>query len=207
MAPALRRPIRCLGLIGGIACLGAALGFSASTGWAQAQTQPPASDSLAAQINAEFQAVKERAVVVRLELPRLDQALETFAMHLKDRADLSPADKAAALARVDQARAVLRGHDATLRRAAANLSAAKDSAAAGSDIDALADLLNVEGDKIVSVVRDETVRGSSDADQLVAAHEAYRRAVAELVEAARKAREAARAAPGQSRSPGEGRRQ
>ena len=198
MAPALRRPIRCLGLICSISCLAAALGFPASIGWAQAQpqgrAQPAAPDNLAARIDAEFQAVKERAVAVRLELPRLDQALETLATHLKDRADLPPAAKAAALARVEQARAVLRSHDATLRRAAARLNAAKDPTGAGPDIDALAELLNVEGDKVVSVVRDETVRGSADADQLTAAHEAYRKAVAELVEAARKAREVARAA-------------
>jgi hypothetical protein len=77
------------------------------------------------------------------------------------------------------------------------LNAAKDPASAGQDIDALAELLNVDGDKIVSVVRDESARGSADADQLAAAHEAYRKAVAELVEAARKAREATRAAPEQ----------
>jgi hypothetical protein len=78
MAPALRRPIRYLGLIYGIPCLAAALGFPASIGWAQAQpqaqAQPAAPDNSAARINAEFQAVKERAVAVRLELPHLDQA-------------------------------------------------------------------------------------------------------------------------------------
>ena len=147
MAPPLRVPTRCFDLICGIACLGAALCFPASTGWAQAQTQPPASDSLAAQINAEFQAVKERAVHVRLELPRLDQALEAFAAHLKDRADLSDVAKAAALARVEQARAVLRRHDETLRRAAARLNAAKEPTSVGQEIDALAELLNVEGDQ------------------------------------------------------------
>jgi hypothetical protein len=205
MGPALQRPIRRFGLICGIVWLAAAPRFPTSIGWAQGQNQPAAPNDLAARINAEFEAVKERAAHVRLELPRLDQALETFATHLKDRADLSPADKAAALARIELARAVVRSHDATLRSATAHLNAAKDSTAAGPVIDALAQLLDVEGDKIVSVVRDEIARGSGDADQLAAAHAAYRKAVAELVEAARKAREAARATREQGQPAGESR--
>ena len=53
----------------------------------------------------------------------------------------------------------------------------------------MAEMLNVEGDQIVSVVADETARQGGNAGQLAAAHAAYRTAVTELVEAARKARE------------------
>jgi hypothetical protein len=50
-------------------------------------------------------------------------------------------------------------------------------------------MLNVEGDQIVRVVADGTAREGANADQSAAAHAAYRTAVTELVEAARKARE------------------
>ena len=58
-----------------------------------------------------------------------------------------------------------------------------------SEIDNLADLLNMEGDQVVNVVNDATTRQAGNADQLAAAHAAYRKAVTELVDAARKARE------------------
>ena len=126
-------------------------------------------------------------------MPRLDQALETLAAQLKDRVDLSPEAKEAATGRIEQARAVLRSHGETLRRAAANLT---DWTSAGQEIDALAEMLNVDGDQIVRVVADETARKGGNADQLVAAHAAYRTAVTELVEAARKAREHGQVAGG-----------
>jgi len=132
MGPALQRLIRRFGLICGIVWLATAPGFPTSIGWAQAQNESAAPNDLAARIDAEFEAVKERAVHVRLELPRLGQALETFAAHLKDRADLSPADKAAALARIEQARAVLRSHDATLRSATTALEHGKGLGRSGS---------------------------------------------------------------------------
>jgi ABC-type transporter Mla subunit MlaD len=145
------------------------------------------------------------AAQVQQELPRLDQALETLAAHLKERADLSADAKAAALARVEQARAVLRSHGETLQRAAAYFGTATDWTNAGQDIDALAELLNVEGDKVVSVVAEETARQGGNADQLAAAHAAYRKAMAELVDAARRAREAARIAREQGQVAGESR--
>ena len=88
------------------------------------------------------------------ELPRLDQALEALAAQLKDRADLSAEAKAAALARVERARAVLRSHSETLQRA----NTTTDSTDAGRELDNLADLLNMEGDQVVNVVNDATTR-------------------------------------------------
>jgi prophage DNA circulation protein len=180
----------------GIACLAAGLGLSGYVGRASAQATGEA--SLLARINPEFLAVKMRAAQMQPEVPRLDQALETLAAQLKDRPDLSLGAKEAAIARVEQARAVLRSHAETLRRAAANLT---DWTSAGQEIDALAEMLNVEGDQIVRVVTDETARQGANADQLAAAHAAYRTAVTELVEAARKAREHGQVAGG---SPGGG---
>ena len=196
MVPLVRNLSRYLGSLCGIACLAAGLGLSGYVGRAPAQGTGDA--SLSARINAEFLAVKMRAAQIQPELPRLDQELETLAAQLKGRADLSPAAKEAAIARVEQARAVLRSHAETLRRAAANLT---DWTSAGQEIDALAEMLNTEGDQIVRVVVDETARQGGNADQLAAAHAAYRTAVTELVEAARKAREHGQVAGG---SPGGG---
>ena len=53
----------------------------------------------------------------------------------------------------------------------------------------MAQLLNVEGDKLVSAVTDQTARRTGDLDQLAAAHAAYRKAVTALVDAARKVQE------------------
>ncbi|MFY9734636.1 MAG: hypothetical protein WAL02_05810 [Rhodoplanes sp.] len=168
-----------------MACL--ALSLSGVVGRAQAQATGEA--SLSARINAEFQEVKATVAEVQKQAPRLDQALEAFAAHLKARADLSADEKAAALARIEQARAVLRGHGETLRRAAARFDGATGGTDTGQDIDALAQLLNVEGDKLVSAVTDQTARRTGDLDQLAAAHAAYRRAVTALVDAARKVQE------------------
>ena len=183
------RPVRNLsrhlGSICCVACL--ALGLSAVVGRAQAQAAGEA--SLSARINAEFQEVKTSVAEVQKQAPRLDQALETFATHLKARTDLSADEKAAALARVEQARAVLRSHGETLRHAAARFNGATGGTDTKQDIDALAELLNVEGDKLVNAVTDQTARKTGDLDQLAAAHAAYRKAVTALVDAVRKMQE------------------
>jgi hypothetical protein len=168
-----------------VACL--ALGLSGVVGRAQAQAT--GEGSLSARINAEFQEVKATAGEVQKQAPRLDQALETFAAHLKAAGDLSADEKAAALARIEQARAVLRSHGETVRRAAARFDGATGGTDTRQDIDALAQLLNVEGDKLVSAVTDQTARRIGDLDQLAAAQAAYRKAVTALVEAARKVQE------------------
>ncbi len=163
------------------ACL--ALGLSGFTG--RAQVRAAGDDGLSARINAEFSEVKASAAEVQQQAPRLDQALEAFAAHLEARADLSADEKAAALARVEQARALLRTHGETVQRAAARFGGGA-APNAGPEIDALAQLLTVEGDRLVGVVADQAARKTGDADQLAAAHAAYRKAVTALVDAARK---------------------
>ena len=160
MVPATRVLGRCLGLIWCMTSLGAVLGATGFVGRTSAQAAGEA--GLSARINAEFQAVKARTAQVQLELPRLDQALEALAAQLKDRAHLSADAKAAALARVERARAVLRSHGETLRRA----NTAIGSTDAGRELDNLADLLNMEGDQVVNVVNDSTTRQAGNADQL-----------------------------------------
>jgi hypothetical protein len=196
MLPASRGLGRWLGLFWCIAGLGAGLGAIGSVGRTHAQAAGEA--GLSARIDAEFQAVKARTAQVQEELPRLDQALEALAAQLKERADLSAEAKAAALARVERARAVLRSHSETLQRA----NTTTDSTDAGRELDNLADLLNIEGDLVVNVLNDSTTRQAGNADQLAAAHAAYRKAVTELVDAARKARIARTQSPagGESRS-------
>jgi hypothetical protein len=198
MLPATRVLGRCLAFTCCMACLGAGLGATGFVGWTHAQT---AGEAGSARIDAEFQAVKARTAQVQQELPRLDQALEALAAQLKDRADLSAEAKVAALARVERARAVLRSHSETLQRA----NTTTGSTDAGRELDNLADLLNMEGDQVVNVVNDSTTRQAGNADQLAAAHAAYRKAVTELVDAARKTREAARITREQSPVGGESR--
>lgn len=159
-----------------------ALGLSGFVGGAQVRAA--GEDGLAARIDAEFSEVKASAAEVQQQAPRLDQALEAFAAHLEARADLPADEKAAALARVEQARALLRTHGETVQRAATGLGGAP--ANAGQEIDALAQLLTVEGDRLVGVVADQAARKTGDSDQLAAAHAAYRKAVTALVDAARK---------------------
>lgn len=183
------RPVRNLSRHLGSICCVACLALSLSGVVGRAEAQATGEASLSARINAEFQEVKATVAEVQKQAPRLDQALEAFAAHLKARADLSADEKAAALARIEQARAVLRGHGETLRRAAARFDGATGGTDTGQDIDALAQLLNVEGDKLVSAVTDQTARRTGDLDQLAAAHAAYRRAVTALVDAARKVQE------------------
>lgn len=194
--PAMRVLGRSLAFTLCMAWLGAGLDAIGFVGRTHAQAAGEA--GLAARIDAEFQAVKARTAQVQQELPRLDQALDAIAAQLKERADLSVEAKAAALARVERARAVLRSHSETLQRA----NAATDSTDAGRELDNLADLLNIEGDLVVNVFNDSTTRQAGNADQLAAAHAAYRKAVAELVDAARKARIARTQSPagGASRS-------
>ena len=162
------------------ACL--ALGLSAFAGGAQVRAA--GEDGLAARIDAELSEVKASAAEEQQQAPRLDQALEAFAAHLEARADLPADEKAAALVRVEQARALLRTHGETVQRAATGLGGAP--ANAGQEIDALAQLLTVEGDRLVGVVADQAARKTGDSDQLAAAHAAYRKAVTALVDAARK---------------------
>lgn len=164
------------------ACL--ALGLSAFAGGAQVRAA--GDDGLAARIDAEFSEVKASAAEVQQQAPRLDQALEAFAAHLEARADLPADEKAAALVRVEQARALLRTHGETVQRAATGLGGAPVVANEGREIDALAQLLTVEGDRLVGVVADQAARKTGDSDQLAAAHAAYRKAVTALVDAARK---------------------
>lgn len=167
-----------------IALIATGLGLSGYVGQAPAQDTGKA--SLSTRINVEFLAVKIRAAQMQPELSRLDQELETLAARLKDRSDLSPTEKASAISQVKRARAVLRNHAETLRRAAANLT---DWTTAGQEIDSLAEILNVQGDQILRVVTGEIARQDGNADQLVRAAATYRTAVTQLVEAARKARE------------------
>lgn len=159
-----------------------ALGLSGFVGGAQVRAA--GEDGLAARIDAEFSEVKASAAEVQQQAPRLDQVLEAFAAHLEARADLPADEKAASLARVEQARALLRTHGETVQRAATGLGGAP--ANAGQEIDALAQLLTVEGDRLVGVVADQAARKTGDSDQLAAAHAAYRKAVTALVDAARK---------------------
>jgi len=168
----------------GIALIATGLGLSGYVGQAPAQDTGKA--SLSRRNNVEFLAVKIRAAQMQPELSRLDQELETFAARLKDRSDLSPTAKASAISQIEQARAVLRSHAETLRRAAANLT---DWTTAGQEIDALAEMLNMQGDQTLRAVTDEIARQDGNADQLVMAATTYRAAVTQLVEAARKARE------------------
>jgi predicted nucleic acid-binding Zn-ribbon protein len=163
-----------------------AIGFGISGYVGQASAQDTAKAGLSTRNNVEFLAVKIRAAQIQPELSRLDQELETFAARLKDRSDLSPTTKASAISQVEQAQAVLRSHAETLRRAAANLT---DWTTAGQEIDALAEMLNMQGEQILRVVTDEIARQDGNADQLVIAATTYRAAVTQLVEAARKARE------------------
>lgn len=185
------RSVRNLSRHLGSICCGACLALSLSgvASPVQGQAQAAGEVSLSARINAEFQEVKTSVAEVQKQAPRLDQALEAFAAHLKARTDLSADEKAAALARVEQARAVLRSHGETFRRAAARFNGATGGADTRQDIDALAELLNVEGDRLVSAVTDQTARKTGDLDQLAAAHAAYRKAVSALVDAARKMQE------------------
>ena len=166
-----------------IALIAAGLGLSGYVGQATAQDTGKA--SLSTRINVEFLAVKIRAAQIQPELSRLDQELEAYAAQLKDRSDLSPTAKASAISQIEQARAVLRSHAETLRKAAANLT---DWTTAGQEIDALAEILNMQGDQILRAVNDEIARQDGDADQLVATAVTYRTAITQLVEAARKAR-------------------
>ncbi len=132
------RPVRNLSRHLGSICCVACLALSLSGVVGRAQAQATGEASLSARINAEFQEVKATVAEVQKQAPRLDQALETFAAHLKARADFSADEKAAALARIEQARAVLRGHGETLRRAAARFDGATGGTDTGQDIDALA---------------------------------------------------------------------
>ena len=167
-----------------IALIATGLGLSGYVGQAPAQDTGKA--SLSTRNSVEFLAVKIRAAQMQPELSRFDQELETFAAQLKDRSDLSPTAKASAISQIEQARAVLRSHAETLRRAAANLT---DWTTAGQEIDALAEMLNMQGDQTLRAVTDEIARQDGNADQLVMAATTYRAAVTQLVEAARKARE------------------
>ena len=92
MVPLVRNLSRYLSTLCGIAFLAAGLSLSGYFGRAPAQATGEA--SLSARINPEFLAVKMRAAQIQPELSRLDQALETLAVQLKDRPDLSPAAKA-----------------------------------------------------------------------------------------------------------------
>jgi hypothetical protein len=166
-----------------IALIAAGLGLSGYVGQATAQDTGKA--SLSTRINVEFLTVKLRAAQMQPELSRLDQELEAYAARLKDRSDLSPTAKASAISQIEQARAVLRSHAETLRKAAANLT---DWTTAGQEIDALAEILNMQGDQILRAVNDEIARQDGDADQLVAIAVTYRTAITQLVEATRKAR-------------------
>ena len=166
-----------------IALIAAGLGLSGYVGQATAQDTGKA--SLSTRINVEFLTVKIRAAQMQPELSRLDQELEAYAAQLKDRSDLSPTAKASAISQIEQARAVLRSHAETLRKAAANLT---DWTTSGQEIDALAEILNMQGDQILRAVNDEIARQDGDADQLVATAVTYRTAITQLVEAARKAR-------------------
>jgi hypothetical protein len=179
-----RNQSRYFGLTICAACL--ALGLSGFAG--RERVRAAGEGSLSARIDAEFSGVKATSAEVQQQAPRLDQALEAFAANLEARADLSADEKAAALARVEQARTVLRTHGETLKRAATGLGGAAAAAAADArrEIDALAQLLTVEGDHLVSVVADQAARKTGDSDQLAAAHAAYRKAVKALVDAARK---------------------
>lgn len=183
------RPVRNLSRHLGLICCVACLALVGGRVQAQAQAQAAGEPSLAARIDAEFQEVKTSVAEVQKQAPRLDQALETFAAHLKARTDLSADEKAAALARVEQARVVLRSHAETLLRVAARFNDATGKTETRQDIDALAELLNVEGDSLVSAVSDQAARKTGDLDQLAAAHAAYRTAVTALVDAARKVQE------------------
>ena len=165
-----------------IALIAIGFGISGYVGHAQ----DTAKAGLSTRNNVEFLGVKIRAAQMQPELSRLDQELETFAARLKDRSDLSPTTKASAISQVEQARAVLRSHAETLRRAAANLT---DWTTAGQEIDALAEMLNMQGDQTLRAVTDEIARQDGNADQLVMAATTYRAAVTQLVEAARKVRE------------------
>lgn len=178
-------------LLLGTACLFGAIGVNAISVPSQAQTSAATAD-LSRRINAEFQAVKASAAQVQQEAPRLDRALETLADQIKQRAELSAEAKAAAQARLDSARAILRGHGDTLRAAIARLDAT--DGIDGQDTAAVAELLTLDGDRFAIVIADETLRPSANADALTAAHAAYRKAVTELVAAARKAGETARLA-------------
>ena len=163
-----------------------AIGFGISGYVGQASAQDTAKAGLSTRNNVEFLAVKIRAAQMQPELSRLDQELETFAARLMDRSDLSPTAKASAISQVERARAVLHSYAETLRRAAANLT---DWTTAGQEIDALAEMLNMRGEQTLRAVTDEIARRDGNADQLVMAATAYRAAVTQLVEAARKARE------------------
>jgi ABC-type transporter Mla subunit MlaD len=165
-----------------IALIAIGFGISGYVGHAQ----DTAKAGLSTRNNVEFLGVKIRAAQMQPELSRLDQELETFAARLKDRSDLSPTTKASAISQVEQARAVLRSHAETLRRAAANLT---DWTTAGQEIDALAEMLNMQGDQTLRAVTDEIARHDGNADQLVTSAATYQTAVTQLVEAARKARE------------------
>ena len=158
-----------------IALIAAGLGLSGYVGQATAQDTGKA--SLSTRINVEFLAVKIRAAQIQPELSRLDQELEAYAARLKDRSDLSPTAKASAISQIEQARAVLRSHAETLRKAAANLT---DWTTAGQEIDALAEILNMQGDQILRAVNDEIARQDGDADQLVATAVTYRTAITQL---------------------------
>ena len=166
-----------------IALIATGLGLSGYVGQAPAQDTGKA--SLSTRNSVEFLAVKIRAAQMQPELSRLDQELETFAAQLKDRSDLSPTAKASAISQIEQARAVLRSHAETLRRAAANLT---DWTTAGQEIDALAEMLNMQGDQTLRTVTEEIGRQDGNADQLVMAATTYRAAVTQLVEAAQNAR-------------------
>jgi hypothetical protein len=155
-----------------IALIATGLGLSGYVGQAPAQDTGKA--SLSTRTNVEFLEMKIRAAQMQPELSRLDQELETLAARLKDRSDLSATARASAISQVEQARAVLSSHAETLRRAAANLT---DWTTAGQEIDALAEMLNMQGDKILRAVTDEIARQDGNADQLVAAAATYGTAV------------------------------
>lgn len=188
------------GLLLGVAGLAGALGMNATSDPAQAQAAV-ANQDLAARIKAEFQAVKTSTAQVQQEAPRLDRALETLADQIKQRAELSAEAKAAAQARVEAARATLRRHGDTLRAAIARLDAS--DGIDEQDLAALAELMTLDGDRFAIVIADESLRPSANADAVTAAHAAYRKAVADLVAAARQAGETARQARAQGDGGGE----
>ena len=167
-----------------IALIATGLGLSWYVGQAPAQDTGKA--SLSPRNSVEFLAVKICAAQMQPELSRLDQELEIFAARLRIALICPRRQKPRRFHRSSRREpscvVMLRRYEG-LRR---NLT---DWSTAGQEIDALAEMLNMQGDQTLRAITDEIARQDGNADQLVTAATTYRAAVTQLVEAARKARE------------------
>lgn len=196
-------PRRLERLAAAAACLAIALALTLPSGLPVAGVvlAQSASHAASSELEVEFQDVRAHAARLEKELPRFNRVLQEFAAELQAQSGGSPAPTI--LAKVDEARAVLRGHDEVLRRFAVYGGLVTQWRDASQEIEELAQLLNVEGDRVLSVIAERPARTDTGPDGLATAHNAYRQAMTELVYAAQRTRDRMRAVRDRERLAGE----